>query len=366
MYRFVNMELKHYAIFLCITWTKIFFRILCENDISVESVLNVTDTNINQSVFYGKPLPFDSQFDVSHCPNPQDIAPCTCEGPPGFLHLMCNQLRHVHQLKRVLRANFPVKDFGKLSLINSDIPMWRDGLLETICFEYIFTHKTTLIRIHPRAFGPSETSAKRLEIVHNDLETFPFSSVSAFHKLEQLLLYYNGIQIIPDYAFGLHAELKEINLSFNKIHYIGSYAFENLLALRIIDLRYNKLFILNNFAFAVKLVNPNLLLDLSNNNIVFISKETFTNQVPKLLNISNNHLKSLSMSNFESMLQTMTTEKYGTIVARGNRFLCTCDTSAWWTVLPYMSKQHIKEFKCSDLNKNLIDISLEDIGCLKN
>ncbi|XP_022244491.1 leucine-rich repeat-containing G-protein coupled receptor 5-like [Limulus polyphemus] len=186
------------------------------------------------------------------------------------------------------------------------------------------------------------------------------------YKLEQLILYYNAIRIIPDHAFGLHTKLKEINLSFNMIHYVGSFAFENLLALRVLNLRYNKLFVLNNYAFAVEQVNPNLLLDLSNNYIIFVSEETFRNQVPKLLNISNNHLQSLSKSNFENMLKTMTTESYGMIVTKGNRFLCTCENSAWWVILPYVSKQYIKGFVCSDLNINLMNVTFKDIRCKEN
>ncbi|XP_076317653.1 uncharacterized protein LOC143229340 [Tachypleus tridentatus] len=364
----VSKYMEFYFIFIYIYFTLFVDSHVTfgENDIQAESVLNLTDNNISHADFYEKSLSSDSQSSSSYCPNPRQIAPCSCTGPQGFLYLICDQLSDEDELKRVLSTDFPVSEFGKLSLTNSNIPVWSEGLLKVVSFEYIYVYKTSLIKIFPQDFVSSKTSIKRLEIIHNDLQTFPFNYVSTLNKLEQLILYYNAIKIIPDHAFGLHTKLKEINLSFNMIHYVGSYAFENLRALKVLNLRYNKLFILNNYAFAVERVNPNLLLDLSNNYIIYISEEAFRNQVPKLLNISYNHLKSLSKSNFENMLQTMTVENYGMIVTKGNRFLCTCENSAWLAILPYMSKQHINGFVCSDLNINLMNVTFKDIRCTKD
>ncbi|XP_013778716.1 oplophorus-luciferin 2-monooxygenase non-catalytic subunit-like [Limulus polyphemus] len=297
------------------------------------------------------------------CPSWIYIAPCECGGSQGFPILTCKELAHFHDLHRIFSSWFPVTDFGKLSLTNSDISTLSKGIFGNIRFEYIYVYKTTLKKVEKGAFGQSNESLKRIEIIHNDLETFPFQDLQHFLKLGYLQLKYNGIKRIPDFAFGYVPELKKIDLSFNKIFHIGSYAFKDLPCLEQLDLRFNKLAVLNNHAFHLSKPNNLLNLDISNNKIILIANEAFHNQVPKVLNISKNNLKKLKDTEFKPVLLNMIDKNDGVLVVNDNRFLCTCVNVKWLLRLRERIRRHVKGYFCSDLKKPLFEITLNEIEC---
>lgn len=177
--------------------------------------------------------------------------------------------------------------------------------------------KNTLKTLELDVLLPSRESLKRLEIIHNDLDKFPFANMSSFPKLEYLDLHYNSLKTIPDFAFGPNEKLREINLSYNKISYVGSFAFERLYALERLNLRFNKLAVLNNDAFALARPNPKLHLDLSNNQMVLVSDGAFSNQYPLLLNLSSNALKSFPQAHFKPVLNGMALAESGCVETYG-------------------------------------------------
>ncbi|XP_076319896.1 uncharacterized protein LOC143230350 [Tachypleus tridentatus] len=306
---------------------------------------------------------FLRHYNKPWCPSWINIAPCECGGSQGFPLLTCKELVHIYDLHRIFNSWFPVTDFGKLSLTNSDISTLSKGIFGEIRFEYIYVHKNTLIKVEKGAFGQSNKSLKRIEIIHNDLETFPFQDLRHFLKLGYLQLKYNSIKRIPDFAFGYVPELRKVDLSFNKIFHIGSYAFKDLPCLEQLDLRFNELTILNNHAFHLSQPNNLLNLDISNNKIIFIADDAFHNQVPKVLNMSKNNLKKLKDTEFKPMLLNMSDKNDGVVVVNDNRFLCRCVNVKWLISLKERIRRHIKDYFCSDLKKPLFEITLNEIEC---
>jgi hypothetical protein len=86
--------------------------------------------------------------------------------------------------------------------------------------------------------------------------------------------------------------LSLIDLSENSISYINGMLFKNLPNLRTIELQNNKISSLSSNAFSDILTNDNIYIDLSNNRIKIMSKNTFLN-TNKLyqLDLTKNYLK---------------------------------------------------------------------------
>lgn len=297
------------------------------------------------------------------CPANNLIYPCTCDGPQSFILLTCDRLANSYSLNEVFRAHYPSVDVGKISITNSRIDKLMRGDLGSLRFEYIFMKKNTLKLIDIGALSPSKASLKRLEIVHCDLEKFPFKNMSSFPKLEYLDLHYNGIKSIPDYAFGANSKIKEIDLSYNKIAYLGSFAIERLYSLEKLDLKYNKLTVLNNDALALVRPNPKLNIDLSNNQMAMISQGAFTNQFPHLLNLSYNSLKTYPESQFKPVMNGMSLADNGLIDVRENRFRCSCTNIGWMIRCPNSLKRRVAGFYCKELGKSLQSLTLYDVNC---
>lgn len=253
------------------------------------------------------------------CPPAREILPCTCDGPPHFLLFQCDRITEVSSITRATQSVPYFKNFGKFSLTNSRITSLEASVLGYLHFEYIFMRKNTVTSIDKEFFDSSRDTLIRIEIVHNDVETFPFRELSAFPKLEYISLKYNSIKKIPDEAFGrvVNDKIKQIDLSFNKINHIGSNAFKYLTKLETLDLRYNKLRVLNNLAFASLQENSKLMLHLGNNKIMFIAEDTFQNQVFKSLNLTDNNLTTLQEKAFRGILKRMAERRTGTISVGG-------------------------------------------------
>lgn len=249
------------------------------------------------------------------CPPLMDILPCSCDGPQSFLLFQCDRITEVYSIARAASSITNVRNFGKFSLTNSRIESIEANILGYIRFEYIFMRKNTLKKIDPEFFDSSRESLRRIEIIHNDLEKFPFKELSSFSKLEFINLKYNSIKTIPDDAFGkvINNKIRKIDLSFNKINHIGSNAFKHLTRLEKLDFRHNKLTVINNLAFSAIQENTKLILNLSNNKIMFIADEAFENQIFKCLNITDNNLTKLQEAAFRGILKRMSERRTGVI-----------------------------------------------------
>ena len=168
----------------------------------------------------------------------------------------------------------------------------------------------------------SSSQLKRLELIHNKMNKFPFDKLTNFRKLTNLDLYYNEFTSITDYAFGNNRIIKSIDLSFNKISHIGSYAFAELPNLEKLDLRFNNLKVLNNHAFASSLYdNRNLNLDLSNNKLFYIADGAFEGMIAKILNLDNNSLTKFPQKHFLPMLRAMVAQQIGKISVSGKFYI---------------------------------------------
>ncbi|GIY66873.1 hypothetical protein CDAR_476592 [Caerostris darwini] len=261
------------------------------------------------------------------CPPAREILPCTCDGPPQFLLFQCDRITEVLSIKQATQSVPYLRSFGKFSLTNSRISSLEYNVLGYLQFEYIFMRKNTITSIDKEFFDSSRDTLKRIEIIHNDVEKFPFEELSSFSKLEYINLKYNSIKRIPDEAFGrvVNDKIKQIDLSFNKINHIGSNAFKYLTKLEKIDLRYNKLTVINNLAFSALYENSKLILHLGNNKIMFVSEDAFQNQVFKSLNLTDNNLTTLQEKAFRGILKRMAERRTGTI-AVGGKFLSYSET----------------------------------------
>lgn len=248
------------------------------------------------------------------------IAPyCHCEGARAFPILRCSNIEDGLYLRRLLQTNFPISRFGSLLIANSTIQNLDASVMpRDKQFAMITIRKTSLKTIDFDALLTSRSTLKRLEIIHNRLEKFPFGQLSAFSKLQNLDLYYNELSSIPDYAFGSNSYLKSIDLSFNKINHIGSYSFNNLPALERLDLRHNNLKIVNNYALASSLVSNKLLtVDLSNNKLFYIADGAFEGLIPKELLLDGNSLTKFPEKHFFPMLRAMASANLGKISVNG-------------------------------------------------
>ncbi|KAI1287665.1 Oplophorus-luciferin 2-monooxygenase non-catalytic subunit [Halotydeus destructor] len=210
---------------------------------------------------------------------------CTCKGSKDFAILDCGHFESSEQLKRILSTKFPISMFGKLSITNSTIDrIYEQTVPRDKQFTMVTFKKTALQAFALESFEMSKNTLKRLELVHNKLQRFPYSSVASYQRLINLDLYYNEITSVPDYAFGNNRNLKTINLSFNKISHVGSYAFANLPSLEMLDLKYNAIKVVNNHAFASSLYDNHLLtLDLSNNKMYYLADGAFEGMIAKEL-----------------------------------------------------------------------------------
>lgn len=304
--------------------------------------------------------------DETWCPSSVDILPCTCDGPHNFLMLSCDRITQEYSILRATSSIYAPRNFGKFSLTNSRISGLTTNVLASLTFQYIYMRKNTITKIEPEFFDSSRECLKRIEVVHNDVEKFPFKELSSFPLLEHINLKYNSLKSIPDEAFGkiLNNRLKTIDLSFNKINHVGSNAFKYLTKLESIDLRYNKLTVINNMAFAGIKQNFKLNLNLANNKLMFIAEGAFENQHFKCLNLTDNNLSKLAEKVFRNILRDMAERRTGIIAVGHNRLKCTCDRVEWIVRLPNLYKLPILDFECSDKgNKPLQDLRIEEIGC---
>jgi hypothetical protein len=228
---------------------------------------------------------------------------CSCDGPSNFAILKCSAIRDQQELRKLLDVRFPINSFGRLHVTNSSMKSVDRLFMATVKqFVIISLSKTATQSVDLDAFESSRGSLKRLEIIHNELQSFPFAELSVFKRLTHLDLHHNQFTSIPDYAFGHNDHIRSIDVSYNKISYVGSYAFDELPALEKLDLRFNRLKVINNHAFATRVTNTGLQIDLSNNKIFFLSDGTFDGQSPKELNLSGNALNKLPEKHFFSLL----------------------------------------------------------------
>lgn len=255
------------------------------------------------------------------CPPSRDILPCTCDGPQSFMLFQCDRITEVYSIARAASSVINVRNFGKFSLTNSRIESIETNVLGYMRFEYIFMRKNTLKKIDPEFFDSSRESLKRIEIIHNDLEKFPFKELSSFPKLEFINLKYNSIKSIPDDAFGkvINNKIRKIDLSFNKINHVGANAFKYLTRLEKLDFRHNKLTVINNWAFSTIQENTKLILNLANNKIMFIADEAFDNQIFKCLNMTDNNLTKLQEAAFRGILKRMSERRTG-VISVGSKY----------------------------------------------
>ncbi|CAL1267180.1 unnamed protein product, partial [Larinioides sclopetarius] len=164
------------------------------------------DCEDDVALFYGVNTTAEAEayYEEEHawCPPAREILPCTCDGPPQFLLFQCDRLTEMSSISRATQSVPYFKNFGKFSLTNSRITTLEANVLGYVHFEYIYMRKNTVTTIDKEFFDSSRDTLIRIEIVHNDVEKFPFRELSAFPKLEYIILKYNSIKKIPDEAFG--------------------------------------------------------------------------------------------------------------------------------------------------------------------
>lgn len=299
------------------------------------------------------------------CPPESATMPCKCSGPNSFTVLTCDGLISTRQVQQVAKNLVThAKDYGKFSMSNAKVMSLEPDMFGQLRFEYIFVKKCTITEVKHGALESSKDTLKRLEIVHCELKSFPFQNVSSFPKLESLKLSYNSLKAVPDYAFKYNPNLKKVDLSFNKISYVGNYAFYYVPFLQELNLRNNRLKVINNNAFAVH-VKPNndFVLDLSHNQVLMVADDAFQNENFKVLNMSNNKLRSFQEKHFKPLLVRMAVQLEGTIDLEGNRMNCSCTSMEWLLKMQPYYRRFVRGFVCSETHKTLEHMTTWDLGC---
>lgn len=176
---------------------------------------------------------------------------------------------------------------------------------KTLNFLLIQMNKCDLFNFSQfNVFQNSVALLKKVDLSYNELEEFPFNELYLLNDLIILKLSYNHLRSIDNALKGCN-KLKMLDLSFNKISYLDNFAFRDALNLKILDLRFNQLKVLNNYALAFHPSSVIHLIDLSNNQMMFIADQAFDDLVVHKLYLNNNRLRKFNRQLFEPILLNM-------------------------------------------------------------
>ena len=131
------------------------------------------------------------------CPDPDDIAPCSCSGNS----ITCDGDMTQTDIETVFQATFPVQDLDTFVLSNNKILTELDSsVFCTVTFQAIDVHyDENLSQISDSFFVGQENTLRNVSIHNTQLSSdgFPYSSLSLLTYLTYLDLSSNSISSIP-------------------------------------------------------------------------------------------------------------------------------------------------------------------------
>ena len=138
---------------------------------------------------------------VFPCPDETDIAPCLCIFTNiTDLTLNCSAVESDEQLAAIFTQNFPVKEFYMFMINNNDKIQLLPDVFNGVSFRYIRLYNVpNLAQITNYALADSRDTLENIHIYNSILteDTFPFSTLDQYTKLNHLYIEYCNIYFLP-------------------------------------------------------------------------------------------------------------------------------------------------------------------------
>ncbi|XP_044001600.1 toll-like receptor Tollo [Aphidius gifuensis] len=163
---------------------------------------------------------------------------------------------------------------------------------------FIISHHNTIDICHETCNNNNNLNIVYLRYAIGTVRNLRPLVFSCLNKLENLDISDGSLEIIATGAFIGLEKLKSLTLSSNKLTHIGRNIFEKLINLNSLILRNNKINSIDDKAFDKQILST---LDLSYNELKFISKYTLYGAKCKRLDLSNNKLTSIESGAFKNI-----------------------------------------------------------------
>ncbi|KAK8723100.1 hypothetical protein OTU49_011844 [Cherax quadricarinatus] len=228
------------------------------------------------------------------CPNSTDILPCTCTSTQETdLKIDCSLVKSNDELARVFQSVFPFSEFLELNIEqNPNDPAYNLNAIEPnvfngLSFERIIIRGTKLTAVEEQAFTDSYNYLNYLNLANNQLNRFPFETLSNYIRLSSLVLDDNEFSELPSIT---SSSLQSISVSGNPhMKFDSPTLFEGAPLLSRISLARNN--IINSTVGLLAPLNYSAIIDLSGNELTFIDENTFKPPGDTLLQIILDHNK---------------------------------------------------------------------------
>ncbi|CAL4118984.1 unnamed protein product [Meganyctiphanes norvegica] len=313
------------------------------SDVYNQSKVCVVQDSHHQHEYYGY---------VPPCPDSEDNAPCVCtydiDSEDNTMDLDCSAVESQEQVKQILKADFPFKNFGQFDLTYNynNITVLESGVFNGVSFEIINIYYTDLEVVELKALNSWYETATKLNLFNNKITSFPFDELSQFSKLRYFSISGNSLGMVPADAFHGLTALEYLGVSDNYANFVGT--FQDLPNLRDIDMFSNALTTVS--ANFIKTGSSYLMhIDLSGNNIVSVEPGAFDIVEGLEINMYGNSLSTLEEATWRPHL-----EAGGTLFAAYNPLICGCDI-AWLFGEDQLLEQIGNYTTCND-GENLHDL----------
>ncbi|CAL4165487.1 unnamed protein product [Meganyctiphanes norvegica] len=339
------MATLSYLSFLCVFVNVAFSYEI--NGSPSESVLNIN--SYYSASFYSSSSPSSS------CPAAEDIKPCVCIIKYGDINLDCTGVTSNKELKAIFHnAHFPNPNFREFYMAgNKGITVLEKEVFGNVTFKIIFVMRSALQKVEVGALDASNKTAVVIDLLSNNITSFPFHTIHEFSALEELRLTDNHLSSMP---LVKSDTVKMLDLSMNPLMKIPSDALRSLTAIELLSMGFTNISHIPPGLF--KNVSSLQYVLLGYNNITSLPTDIITCSSPDVV-CGNNWLKSVSLSSnpiahvelnaFEahpglrvemtgsaltSLNETVwrpLIEANVTLTLEDNRFSCKCDM-AWLAV----------------------------------
>jgi len=321
----------------------------------------------------------DKYSSMKECPFPpaETIDPCKCFGDErNRKHLVCNLERNMDEdFLSNLVDNFGCQNEIFSFYVNLNGFTWgakfsEDNFGRLKITKFVLENAMVLSNISAGTLTSSKNSIREFMIAES-VDGFPTNSIESgafknldnlqivelgnhfsrinsmafqnLHKLEEIRISKSTISVIQSQAFS-NLALTEIDLSEQLLENIQLSTFNNLRNITKINLSSNMLSSINDQAF---MAVPSLTnLDISNNTLCRLGGALKELENPDLVvNLSNNQITYLIESDFKPYIETRKNKGY--IDFTGNNFRCKCDFK-WLSLTNFRWNDLLKNGTCSD------------------
>ena len=135
------------------------------------------------------------------CPDETDIAPCVCTFTDTTdLTLDCSAVESDEQLAAIFTQNFPVREFYIFQMFTNDKIQLLSDVFNGVSFRYIHLYNVlNLTQITNNSLADSRDTLENIHIYGSALteDTFPFSTLDQYTKLNHLYIEYCNINFLP-------------------------------------------------------------------------------------------------------------------------------------------------------------------------